>query len=58
MADQLILPLALSPGRSYFKIPKATEHIKTNAAVVSRFLENVKIQIEGDEVVIEGGYPK
>jgi RNA 3'-terminal phosphate cyclase (ATP) len=58
MADQLILPLALSPGRSYFKIPKATEHIKTNAAVVSRFLENVKIKIEGDEVVIEGGYPK
>jgi RNA 3'-terminal phosphate cyclase (ATP) len=58
MADQLILPLALSPGRSYFKIPKTTEHMRTNAAVVSRFLENVRIHIEGGEVLIEGSYPK
>jgi RNA 3'-terminal phosphate cyclase (ATP) len=58
MADQLILPLALSPGRSYLKIPKTTEHMKTNAEVVRRFLEGAKIQIEGGEVLIDGSYPR
>lgn len=58
MADQLILPLALSPGRSSFRIPKTTEHIKTNAEVVRKFLEGVKIQIEESEILIEGGYPR
>lgn len=58
IADQLILPLALSPGRSFLKIPKTTEHIKTNAEVVRKFLEGVKIQTEGREVLIEGDYPR
>ncbi len=58
MADQLILPLALSPGRSHFKTPKTTEHMKTNAEVVRRFLEGAKIQIEGGEVLIDGSYPR
>ena len=54
MADQLILPLALARGKSSFRTAKITEHIKTNAEVVKRFLDEVKIEIEGNEVLVEG----
>ncbi|MCI0453566.1 MAG: RNA 3'-phosphate cyclase [Candidatus Dadabacteria bacterium] len=54
MGDQLTLPLSLATGRSFFKVPKITSHLKTNAEVVKRFLHDVKIQFERNEVTIEG----
>ncbi len=54
MGDQLILPLSLATGKSFFKVPKITSHLKTNSEVVKRFLNDVKIQFEGNEVRIEG----
>lgn len=53
MADQLILPLALARGKSSFRTPKITGHIRTNAEVVKRFLDDVKIEIEGNEILVE-----
>lgn len=53
-ADQLILPLALAPGKSLFRVPKVTRHITTNAEVIKSFLEDAKIQIEGNEISVEG----
>lgn len=53
MADQLILPLALARGKSFFRTPIITGHIKTNAEVVKKFLDDVKIEIEGNEILVE-----
>jgi RNA 3'-terminal phosphate cyclase (ATP) len=47
-ADQLLLPLCLAPGLSEYKTPRVTQHLLTNAEVISRFLP-VTIEIEGDE---------
>jgi RNA 3'-terminal phosphate cyclase (ATP) len=54
MGDQLIMPLAFARGRSCFRVPRVTDHIKTNAHVVKSFLDDVNIQIKGNEVLIEG----
>ena len=54
MSDQLILPLALARGKSSFRIPKVAPHVKTNAEVVKRFLDDVKIKLEGNEISVEG----
>ncbi|HEY7535686.1 MAG TPA: RNA 3'-terminal phosphate cyclase [Thermodesulfobacteriota bacterium] len=54
MGDQLILPLAFASGKSYFRIPRVTSHLKTNAEVVKRFLNDVNIQFEANEVTIGG----
>jgi RNA 3'-terminal phosphate cyclase (ATP) len=58
-ADQILLPLALAPGRSEFTTSAVTEHLRTNAHTIRRFLDCV-ITIEdprgGDQpgrVVIE-----
>lgn len=53
-ADQLILPLALARGRSYFRVPEVTGHVKTNAEIVGRFLDDVGIRFEGNGISIEG----
>ena len=45
LADQVLLPLALAEGPSAFTTSKVTEHLKTNAEVVRRFLA-VDIEIE------------
>jgi len=38
LADQLLLPLALAGGGS-FRTLEPTQHTRTNAGVISRFLE-------------------
>jgi RNA 3'-terminal phosphate cyclase (ATP) len=44
-ADQLLLPLALAPGRSEFTVSEVTEHLRTNAETIRSFLDR-KITIE------------
>jgi RNA 3'-terminal phosphate cyclase (ATP) len=38
MADQLLLPLALSKGDSAFTAPRISPHFQTNSAVIAKFL--------------------
>jgi RNA 3'-terminal phosphate cyclase (ATP) len=45
-SDQLVLPLALSPGPSRFTVSAVTEHLLTNIAVIRQFVER--------EIVCEG----
>ncbi len=45
LADQLLLPLALSKGSSEFITPRVTTHLMTNVEVIEKFLP-VKIEIE------------
>jgi RNA 3'-terminal phosphate cyclase (ATP) len=44
LADQLLVPFALGAG-GRFLTPRVTEHLRTNASVIGRFLEGVKIEI-------------
>lgn len=46
LADQLLLPLALVPGRSVYTGESITDHLMTNAAVVRAFLPKTVISIE------------
>lgn len=46
MADQLLLPLALVPGRSVYSTERVTEHLVTNAGVIRAFLPEARISIE------------
>ncbi|MBN1918423.1 MAG: RNA 3'-phosphate cyclase [Verrucomicrobia bacterium] len=48
LADQLILPLALAEGTSEFDTHEITEHLVTNADIVSEFL-SVDIDVVGDK---------
>lgn len=47
LADQLLLPLALAEGPSEFTTDCVTQHLVTNAHVVSLFLP-VDVRVEGD----------
>jgi len=38
-ADQILLPLALAPGRSEYTVTDVTEHLRTNAATIAAFLD-------------------
>ena len=38
-ADQILLPLALAPGRSEYTVTAVTEHLRTNAATIGAFLD-------------------
>ncbi|MGQ9631787.1 MAG: RNA 3'-terminal phosphate cyclase [bacterium] len=58
LADQLLLPLALAPGRSRFRTPRVTQHLLTNAECIGKFLSS-EISIDGElgyegEVIVEG----
>jgi len=46
--DQLVLPLALADGPSYYGVSEVTTHLLTNIAVVRRFVER-NIVCEGKE---------
>ncbi|UJS17147.1 MAG: RNA 3'-phosphate cyclase [Candidatus Jettenia sp.] len=46
LADQLIIPLALTKGTSYFVTPRITQHLLTNIDVVKLFLP-VTINVSG-----------
>lgn len=54
LADQLLLPLALSPGISEICVPKVTTHLRTNAEIISAFLP-VRITIEKKLLRVEAG---
>jgi RNA 3'-terminal phosphate cyclase (ATP) len=38
-ADQVLLPLALAPGRSEFTVSEVTEHLRTNVDTIAAFLD-------------------
>ena len=38
-ADQILIPLALAPGRSAYTVSEITEHLRTNAQTVRAFLD-------------------
>jgi RNA 3'-terminal phosphate cyclase (ATP) len=38
-ADQVLIPLALAPGRSVYTVSEVTEHLRTNARTVRAFLD-------------------
>ena len=54
LADQLVLPLALAEGASEFRVCEATQHLRTNLEVVRRFLPEVRAEVRGLTVRIEG----
>jgi RNA 3'-terminal phosphate cyclase (ATP) len=37
LGDQVLLPLALAPGRSVYTVERITRHLETNAWIVERF---------------------
>jgi RNA 3'-terminal phosphate cyclase (ATP) len=39
-ADQILIPLALAPGRSSYTVSAVTEHLRTNAATIRAFLDH------------------
>jgi RNA 3'-terminal phosphate cyclase (ATP) len=47
-ADQLLIPLALAPGRSEYTVTDVTEHLRTNARSVAAFLDR-EITVEEPE---------
>jgi RNA 3'-terminal phosphate cyclase (ATP) len=58
LADQLLLPLALAPGRSQFTTGRVTQHLLTNAHVIEQFVP-ARIEVVGQEdepglVTVEG----
>ncbi len=52
LADQLVLPLALSKGSSRFITPKVTSHLLTNIEVIKKFLP---VEIEVEDMGNKGG---
>ena len=61
VADQLLLPLALVPGRSLLHTERVTRHLLTLCELVGRFLD-AAIEVEGGEgepglVRIDGTHP-
>ena len=47
LADQLVLPMALAGDRSQFRTTTVTQHLLTNAWVISQFLPG-RVQVQGD----------
>jgi RNA 3'-terminal phosphate cyclase (ATP) len=47
-ADQIVLPLALSPDASEYRTSEVTRHLTTNIAVIRRFLDR-DISCDGEE---------
>ena len=53
LADQLIVLCALAGGRSRYRIPAATGHVESNAALARRFL-GARVAVAGGLAEIEG----
>jgi RNA 3'-terminal phosphate cyclase (ATP) len=53
-ADQILLPLAIAPGRSEFTVSVITEHLRTNAETIRAFLGR-KITIKEPEAEHQPG---
>lgn len=49
LADQLLLYAALAEGKSSFTTSHITEHLRTNAYVIERFLER-KVYISSSQI--------
>lgn len=47
LADQIIIPLALTRGLSEFKTPKVTQHLLTNIEVIKSFIPT-EIKVDGN----------
>jgi len=47
LADQLLLPLCFSSDKSIFSTTQITEHVRTNVAIIKKFLE-IEIHLEND----------
>jgi RNA 3'-phosphate cyclase len=47
LADQLLLPLCLADGPSVLRTSQITEHLQTNAQIISAFLDT-RIEIQGE----------
>jgi RNA 3'-terminal phosphate cyclase (ATP) len=47
-ADQILVPLALAPGRSEYTVTAVTEHLLTNVVTLRAFLDR-EIEVEGPE---------
>ncbi|WP_422927708.1 RNA 3'-terminal phosphate cyclase [Singulisphaera sp. PoT] len=48
-ADQILLPLALTPGRSEYTVSEVTDHLRTNAETIKAFLLERSITVEEAE---------
>lgn len=45
-ADQILVPLALAPGRSEYTVSAVTEHLLTNVATIRAFLDReIKVEV-------------
>jgi len=49
LADQILVFMALSPGKSEVTVSEITNHCKTNIWVIEKFLEG-KFKIEGNKI--------
>ncbi len=49
LADQLLLPLAVAPGPSAFRVERVTRHLETQAWLIPKFLP-VRVRIAGERV--------
>lgn len=62
LSDQLLLPLALVPGRSAFTTPVVSEHLTTNALIIKQFLGSridIRQRTDGSYLVeVEGVDPR
>ncbi|MEW6528524.1 MAG: RNA 3'-terminal phosphate cyclase, partial [Candidatus Micrarchaeota archaeon] len=53
LADQILVYAALASGRSRFKTSTLTMHIKTNAYIISKFIERKIALEENNEIRVE-----
>jgi RNA 3'-terminal phosphate cyclase (ATP) len=53
LADQLILFAALAEGTSQYRIPRVTDHVRSNLWLVEKIL-GVKTELKGNILTIEG----
>jgi RNA 3'-terminal phosphate cyclase (ATP) len=51
LSDQLLIPLALARGQSRIRVPEFTSHLKTNAVIISHFLD-VKFAFQEESRVL------
>ncbi|MDO8553531.1 MAG: RNA 3'-terminal phosphate cyclase, partial [Candidatus Micrarchaeota archaeon] len=51
LADQLLLYAALTEGKTEYTTSEITEHTKTNAEIIMKFL-NKKIELSGTKILI------
>jgi RNA 3'-terminal phosphate cyclase (ATP) len=51
LADQLLLYAAMAEGPSSYSTSSVTEHLRTNAYVLSKFLDR-KIELDGGNIRI------